>query len=324
MRFLKPELIDRIESAKDSIDTGRLNLFAQELFQNITKQTAEFAATTDEDNKQRSKEVVENYLNAWYYASEKQDGRYSRALMTDIAGLLEPSQRSPLQTYAEFRETEAYGWKDVKYCPPAGKDRVMAHIDRMERVLLSGPLHPIEEGAFTFFHIARIQPFEMANKRTANIMMNSLFNFYGFAPIIFTDQQEYRKALARAAKGFRIDGSETSDPMYPYLNPGREQSEFMNYLARLELRQLLVAEDLLCGLNIYDIEMDSKDPGNYYIAKRKIDSWFRSNPKENKIQLLGKQGKLKVIGNIPERTLKRILDEIPGIRRYNIEGDGFY
>jgi fido (protein-threonine AMPylation protein) len=325
MRFVDDSLIDDIESAKERIDKKRLELFVNKLFVDMEKQANEFAATSDEDNILNAKDVVKSYQQAWDHAIDHQDGKFNRILLTEVAALIEPCQMlHSLRPYADFRETESYGWKDVSYCPPAGKDRVIEHISRMERVLNNKCIHPIEEAFFTFLHISRIQPFEYGNKRTANIMMNSLLKYNNFAPIIFKDQQTYRRLLVEAAKGFRNDGSQTSEGLYPYLNPGKEQLAFYEHLANIELKELQTVEHILKGLHQYRVELKAKGQCCNYAVKAKVDSWFRTKDRRHVIQLSAKTGIMNIVGDIPVETLDQIIRASAGIKKYKIKSNGHY
>jgi hypothetical protein len=318
MRFIDDNLLCRIENAKQKIDESKLALFLTEFFQNLEKQSIERDSIADYDNALRAEEVIANFKNAWEHAVQHQEGSFNRVLLTEVAALVEPCQRLEARNYADFRSTESFGWIKECYVPPAGKDRVMEHIDRMERVIAKQCLHPIEESAFTYLHISRIQPFDFGNKRTANIMTNSLLKFYGFAPIVFKREQRYRRLLLDAARGFKQDGAHTSEALVPYTNPGAEQLAFYKEIGEIELRELEAARDVLDGLKSYKVRMKSACPAAYYAVKRRIDGWFRGHNNCHQVRLTAKSGEIKVIGNIPYETLDDIMRKSNGLKRYKI------
>jgi len=318
MAFIEPKLLHRIDSAKQKIDESKVALFVSELFRNLETLAMEYDSIADEDNATRPEEVVADFKNGWYHAVERQDGTFSRLLLTEIAALIEPCQKLPARNYADFRATESYGWTKECYVPPAGKDRVLEHISRMERVIAGENMHPVEEAAFTFLHVSRIQPFELGNKRTANVMMNSLLKFYGFAPVVFKEQQTYRRLLLGAARGFRNDGAHTSEGLVPYSNPGRQQAAFYNHIGEIELKELEAARDELDGLKIYSVDMKAPSPSSYYSAKRSVDSWFRAHNACHQVRLSPRSGNMIVIGNIPQTTLESIMSDCNGLKKYKV------
>jgi Fic family protein len=314
-------LLNEIENAKDMVDKSRLPNFIDALFLDMEQQANEYGATSDEDNSVRV-EVVDNYQKAWDHAVKNQTGEFNTLLLRTIAALVEPCQAINSIKIADFRSTNAYGWNDVQYCPPCGKDRIITHLGRMDKVLSNEHMHPFEEAIFTFYHIARIQPFEHGNKRTANIMMNSLLKNDDFAPIIFKDQQKYRRLLSNAVKAFKIDGAHSDDELFAYRNPGTEQLAFFSYVANIELSQLKTMRNILKGLNSYEVNITSKCPSCQYTVKRKIDSWFKSQSAPHKLHLSAKSGKLNIIGDIPYQTLYKIIDSSSGIQKFDINYNG--
>jgi prophage maintenance system killer protein len=320
--FVESKKIRKIEDLKRKIDKKRLGDFVTLMNRNMMEQVASQAAILDEDNALRRRDVVKSFTSAWEYAQNIYTGSISIPLLQDIAGRIEPGMRNEGMIHAPIRN---FGGTKLEidgevHVPPSDRERIYVHLNRMFEAAEIAHFHPIEEAAFYGMHIVRIQPFDNGNKRLSLIVMNSILNANGFAPVSFplSRQREYKQVLGRGILGFKHMAS-LEDELIPYLRAESRQSNYFNHIADREIEELSLCESRLEGLDHYKIHLKRKtDPGVAYSMKRKISSWFISSGKPFQVRIDPKSLRLEVYGSIEEETLRELLNKSNGDIKYSI------
>ncbi|PIN87921.1 hypothetical protein COV12_01260 [Candidatus Woesearchaeota archaeon CG10_big_fil_rev_8_21_14_0_10_32_24] len=321
MNILPLELLNEIDSAQTRIDEQRLDTFVSAMFHNLRRQANISAVVQDGDNAKRKKQVANFFEKAWGYAHNNYDGDFNLDFLMQVSGLVEPSLTAPGSNFAPYRKSLARmdGFKNL---PPADYTRIVEHLDRLTTSVNNGDLHPVEEAILLYFHLIRIQPFDNGNKRTASIVMNTTLDFHQFPAIEIKPRERstYISLLDSAIQGFKDEGSQTSDPLVPYINPGWMQKGFYDFLGNKVLSNLEAAESHLKGLHKYSIELDTRSPGEIYTAKKKLSSWFRrDNHEVFQVRLERDKQTLNVVGNIPYEVINNILGDMNSLKGYTIE-----
>ena len=323
--ILDKKTIDRIDKLKAQIDQSKLEIFVESIFTKISEQVIANAPIQDIDNRERGAEVIKNFRAAWNYARSNTPPAFSQAHLEEVAGRVEPALRVPNQSYAAIRDSSAN--TGYTCMPPTDRNRVISHLNKVSKSLETG-LHPVEEALFLYFHLIRIQPFSNANKRTANIIMNTGLLRDGFAPISIPLHEEelFKQYFEGALLGFEDDSANHAPgSSVPYLNPRITQRQFYDYLSDKEENNLRRVTDRLKGVNQYRITIETKNPGVIYSLKKQISGWFHRDKKNRPFkQSLSKKREIELIGEIPYFTLDTILhsNKNKGINSYKIIVDG--
>ncbi len=326
MTILDPNFLDKIERAKSQIDGRKLDTFVDKMFDVMTKEAIVNASLQDADNAKRKKTVIRNFQKAWDYTIEQYKGEFSLDLMMDITGRVEPYLANGKSKRASLRRSGGTVMPGAGYVPPCDGARVDMHLDRMMETLANTDMHPLEEAIFLYFHIARIQPFQNANKRTANIAMNTTLRYNGFTPISINASDDsqarlFEKYLIEGFNGFRQAGANVANPIDAYLNINYGQSQFYQFLANKELRNLRTIKDYLKGLDTYTVEVVTNNPGVLYTVKRRVGSCFKNGtPHQEKLDTRKKT--IEVTGEIDFDQLKHAMKGLRGVRRYKISYEG--
>tara|TARA_Y100000310_G_scaffold343387_1_gene450778 strand:- start:3218 stop:4180 length:963 start_codon:yes stop_codon:yes gene_type:complete len=314
MTILSPTLLEKIEDAKSNLDERKLDNFVDDMFNNLVKEAIIFAPLQDEDNALRKDEVIKTFGIAWRYGIKEYHGDLDLLILGEIAGRLEPSQQIGKNKYAELRKgmTAIPG---IGYVPPVDSARIQRDLDRLFSVIEGECLHPVEEAVLLYTHLVRIQPFEHANKRTANIVMNLILNHHAF-PVIHIQPEEavtYSALLVSFLHGFKEGGSD-GNYSQPYLNPNFQQRGFYDFLGKKVLNELLIAHDYLNGLNCYEIKCQSKEVGCVYNASSKIKGWFKKQKLPHHVTFDRRKHIMTVVGDINYDTLSCILEKSSHIK----------
>ncbi|MFT4343909.1 MAG: Fic family protein [Candidatus Woesearchaeota archaeon] len=326
--LLPDKTIKEIESAKNKIDRSRLDQFTKTLFERLEREAMRNASIQDKDNFNRAEEVTEQFVNGWNYAMAHYDGRISLPFIRGIAGHVEPclfnSEPQKTSDLAPIRNHGGTSLPGMGYMPPSDRYRVEMDLERTLHVVDNQDLHPVEEALYLYFHLSRIQPFEHGNKRTANIVMNSILRGNQFAPLSIPSAEVpvYEAYLAEAIRDFQRIGTEIAEPSERYTTVGPNQQQFYNFFAKRELNALLQAHDTLKGLPTYHIKLKCKKPGAMYSAKHVISNWFRAHDTPFQEHLNTNKQELTVVGDIPRGTLTKTLDRVHGIDSYDIKYNG--
>lgn len=318
MHVLDPDLLKRIDSAKEELDQSKLEIFVQSLVDNVVKETLELAPIQDADNEGRKDEVIANYRAAWEYAITE-DREFNLLFLTEVGGRVEPAFREMLRTFAKYRQ-QIVQLRGIDYCPPVDEARVREHLERVLKVLKNEDLHPVEEGMYLNFHLTRIQPFENGNKRTASVVMNTLLYQNGF-PTVFvrpTERRTYATLLKNALQGFKEVEASQSDTAYRNLD--FQQQGYMDFLGNKVLTALLAAQDQLKCVPHFTIHFSTSNPGTMYTAKKKIGAWFRAHGLISQEQLRPKERRMEVMGKIPYETLHSLLGPIRNLEYKIVSG----
>lgn len=320
MVILNHDLLDEIENFKEKIDKRKLKNLVDSLFDDMSEKTILNASLQDGDNAQRKDEVMLNFTRAWDYAMFIGGSNFEIHRLEQIAGLVEPCLRAVGKDYAAIRKGGGTAIPGIKYVPPVDEFRIRTHLERMAESIKMGGFHPVEEAVFIYFNLVRVQPFSNANKRTANIIMNSSLLREGFAPISIPANQSgvFDGYFQGALQGFRIDGSDSDDVLKPYLQPGKEQLRFYDYLGRIERNRLAQLEDYLKGLPHSVLTFKCKDPGPLYTLKKKVSCWCNHNNLSFQISLDAKARTMEVVGDIPVSVFDKLVDETRQIKSYKI------
>jgi hypothetical protein len=280
---------------------------------------------SDIESQERRVSIVQNFRNAWEFSLKNYSGEIELPYLQDVVGKLEPELCGPKMGHSQFRDRSVLPMKlgGVSFTAPADRARVLEHLRRLREVLDKNSFHPVEEAALTNLHLVRIQPFEAANKRLANIVMNTILHTNGYFPLslIGSNREAYLNYLGGAIKGFQNLSSVASDPLEAHTSIDISQSQFYEYLAQRELSELRFAEDRLKGLHNYKVYLDVKDKGSLFAAKKRISAWFyrQKSPSQNRLDTSRRQ--LEVIGDIPYSVLNEILGSMNGLK-YKIEDNG--
>ena len=314
MPYIDKSILEEIESSKHKLDEHKLDIFVDEMFQNLLKECLIQAPVQDEDNARRRDEVVTNFGEAWKWGHQHYQGEFNLVLLQELAGKIEPYQCGGRNGFAPFRSTGAT-LASLNYTAPADESRIRAHLERVLHVLKRN-LHPVEEAVFLYFNIVRIQPFEAGNKRTANMVMNLTLGHNGF-PVICVNPRErniYLSLLDSALKGFRESGATGKDELEPYVRPDPRQRALYDFLGQKVQCKLKASEDTLANLPHYEIIFHTNNPGTMYSAKRKIVSWFASRQASYADRLAVKARTLTVTGEMKYETLEGLLKPIRGMK----------
>lgn len=322
MKLLKPELLRKIDIAKSKLDQSKIPNFIGEMFRHMQDQTIENTSMQDGDNRERRVEVIQNFKNAWEYGMQNCPDKLDFLYLTEIAGRVEPTLRVPGQTYADFR-------KEIRqflggYVPPADRGRIVSHLERMEKSEEIANFHPVERAIFDYFHLIRIQPFFNGNKRTSGIVMNTSLRKEGFLPISISNDQvpDFESYLIGAIDGFRELGAGNNlEDTVPYLKPDFKQLQFYDFLGRKELCALTCAENNMAGLNAYTVSLRDNGPSTEYALKHKIRDYFKARGLPSEVRLDKSEKEIKVIGEIPMRTLELLVSKTHGVKNFSVEAD---
>ncbi len=326
--LLEDSSLARIDAAKERIDARRIEDYVQLMHRDLMQEVIRHAPTLDEDNAARQNLVVKSFRNAWDYVLQKFNGSVDIMFLQDVAGRLEPPMAVEGKEYAQLRK----GLVELKingrtYVPPSDKSRILVALERVEGAAKDANLHPVEEALFYNLHLTRIQPFENANKRTANIIMNAILYKNGYFPVHLREQDvgPYKKLIGDAILGFR-ESAAKYDPKdkEPFIFPERNQKIFYNFLGSREASELSLAEDRLRGLHSYKIEFSGvKERGALFAAKNNIHKWFDSHglPHQERLTTTGMRT-LEVFGDIPRDNLGTLLRNIRGIGSFSIIDNG--
>ncbi len=319
MAILKKELLQEIDSAKRKLDSSKIENATMRMFKDLEDQTIKNISFQDKDNCERQKEVIANFREAWLYGQTQKVKNLDLITLTEISGRVEPSLRATRQSYADFRKEMAQ--MKGENVPPIDETRIRAHLERTMEAEKNMKLHPVERAIFDYFHLVRIQSFSNGNKRTAGIYMNTILRNEGFLPISIADREssDYKNYLFGAIEGFKNRSADSRDDLYSYQNPDKFQLQFYDFLGRKELAALRGAENKLAGITVYNIKADYEHPGAGIGLKHKLTNYFRARqlPFQIKIDRLGKN--VKLVGEMPFRTLDNIVKNYPGIKHIKIE-----
>ena len=323
MHILNDALLDKIEIAKRRIDQRRLDEFVRDMFNCFSKEVRRNVSIQDDDNAQRKDEVLTNLETAWDYADKNFSGSVDRVFLSDVCGRVEPSLCVPGQTYASFRDTTAQ--PIFGYMPPIDKSRIDNHLERTLEAVESNSWHHIEKAVYLDFHLTRIQPFLNGNKRTANLVMNSLLKNNGFFPISISPRQigRFEGYMAGALRDFNESSSNSSDYNQPYQFPGHSQRQLFDFLARIELSALNCAEDKMAFLSHYNISFNHTQPNCLYSIKHKVSSWLKAHNLLHQVKLDVRNRSMEVIGDIPRYHLERSLGQVKGLGDYKLTSDAY-
>ena len=325
MAIISEYIIENIDCAKESIDEEKLEDFVDNLFSNLQGQAIINVPIQDADNADRGKEVVDSFQKAWKSGQKTYKGTFDRELLQKIALIIEPRLQPiiPNSDLAALRSGSARLEHIQGYLPPANEARIELQLSRLQAAVNDNDLHPVEEAVLLYMHIVRIQPFDNGNKRTANTIMNLTLSHHGF-PVTYIAQEErttYLSLLSHAFKAFNEQGS-LGDHIDAFVNPNSTQRGFYDFLGNKIHTNLLMARDYLKNLKRYEVEIDSKNPGQAYAAKRVINGWFNKqrDNKTHQIKLMPKSGKLLITGEIPYDILNHIMEDVSkGRMKYSIE-----
>ncbi len=320
MGIINKQILEEIIASRAKLDTSRIPGFVRDMFSAVEEATIQNTSVQDGDNAERKVEVVQNFREAWRYAEENPVGSLNLLSLTEIAGRIEPLYRAPGQTYSEIRAGSSARLTGG-HTAPVDRSRISAHLERVMETVKDAQMHPVEEAIFDYFHLIRIQPFENGNKRTANIVMNSLLRENGFLPISIAEAKvaDFKDYLEGAIEGFRTaEGNSPLVKNYAYNHPDFRQRQFYDFLARIELGNLRCAENKLAGLQGYEISFVSASPSAEYALKRKIATHIAARGLVGQVRLNEPQKKIFVTAEIPYATLARMVAESNGINKYNI------
>jgi hypothetical protein len=313
MMILEEELLEKIKKAKKALCEERLCVFIKQMFRNHIDKAIVNASIQDADNRERRDEVIENFRNAWSYGEREYNGDFDLIFLSEVAGRVEPNLRSMGQSYARLRSQSAT-LKGISYRPPADEARVSAHLGRVIGSLEERRFHPVEEAIFLYFHLARIQPFENGNKRTASIIQNLTLNRNKFPAVSISphERHTYLSLLGAACNGFQQAGSVGAD-LEPYLEPDFQQRGLYDFLANKVLDNLLTAHDHLKKFPRYKVKVSARDPHDLFSAKGKVESWFRFQNTPHVIRVSRRDHELTVIGPISYTSLDKALSRGNGL-----------
>lgn len=317
--------LDEIDGAKDRIDAKRLDYFVDRMHADLEEQVILNSGATHMDDALRRQEVVEGFRNAWNFSISNYSGRLDAQYLQDVAGRLEPKICGEGAQYAHFRNHSVVLKIDgTSFSPPTDRERLSEHLVRLMKVIETTSLHPVEEAILTNAHLVRIQPFEAANKRLANIVMNTILHKNGYFPISLNESQRklYKNYLGGAIRGFQETSAITDDHTVPYMSLDIRQRQFYEFLAQRELEELKFAEDKLKGLHNYKITLDVKDKGALFAAKKRVASWFNKQKLPSQERLQVGRRELEVTGDIPYHVLDLILRSTSGVTKYGINDNG--
>lgn len=324
MEIVRKSLIDEIEKSKTLLDESRLPTIIKGTFRNLENEVTKNTSIQDNDNAERGEEVISNFKKAWEYGMGNYTGEPNILFLTEVAGRVEPSLRMPGQTYAEISTIRRQFLNG--YSAPIDKERIMKHLERMDRAK-DAEIHPVEEAVYNYFHITRIQPFSNGNKRTASIVMNSILKSAGFLPISISqkDTEEFMSYLMSGINGFVESSSRVKkgEELHPYYHPDIYQRQFYDFLARQELSTLRSAENKLRGMQTYTIDIESDNPGPDYRLKNELKKYFKSRDSLNQVRINERKKRIDVIGEIPLGTLEKIISRVNGIKRTKITNMDF-
>jgi hypothetical protein len=319
MTILKNELLQELDGAKRKLDSSKIENATRRIFKDLEDQTITNISLQDKDNCERQVEVIANFREAWNYGQTQSVKDLDLITLTEISGRVEPSLRSKGQSYADLRREMAQ--MKGEYVPPIDEQRIRVNLERTMEAEKSMSLHPVERAIFDYFHLIRIQPFSNGNKRTAGVYMNTILRNEGFLPISIADKEssDYKNYLFGAIEGFRNKGANSKDNLYAYQNPDKSQLQFYDFLGRKELDALRGAENKLAGITVYDIAADYEHPGVCIGLKHKLTNYFRARdlPFQIKIDRPGKN--IRLVGEMPFRTLDNMVKSCPGIKHAKIE-----
>lgn len=308
MRIISSDLLKKIDESKQKLDNSKVPLFIGDMFSNLTQKVIENASFQDADNKERRKEVIYNFKNGWSYAQKNYSKEFNLVYLTELAGRVEPVLHVPYQSYADYRDSSAV-LKNLA-TPPIDKERIMTHLNRTIDSINKMNMHPLEEAIFLYLHLIRIQPFANGNKRTANIVMNTKLNKEGFLPISINPAENniFLDYLSGAIEGFNESNSRSNNPLDSYINPCRFQQQFYDFLSKKELQFMKCAENMMEGLNQYDVNILKGGKEEMFMLKHIVDAYFRSRKQIGQVRTIGNQN-LNITGDIPLQTLEKILNE---------------
>ncbi|MBT4935913.1 hypothetical protein HOL21_01905 [Candidatus Woesearchaeota archaeon] len=320
MPIINPELLIKIDSAKQKLDEEKLDTFVDDLFRNMQRQVIKFTSTQDGDNARRRDEVIETFRNAWEYGKINYKGDFNLVLLSDIAGKVEPNLCHPGERHVRYRSSSAT-LNELGYVAPIDRNRIHTHLERTLEAMKTMTLHPVEEAIYLYSQIVRIQPFDNGNKRTGNIIMNLTLNQEGF-PTVFVRPEErsvYISLLGNALTGFQ-EGGANGEPLTPYTKPDYRQVAFNDHFANKVLTSLLCSRNNLKSLPRYRISMQTKYQGLTYSAKNALSGWFSKREQVNQVQLKPRQKEITITGQIPYETINHIMKDISnGKMKYRIE-----
>lgn len=320
MGIIRRDLLNQIDEAKSRLDTSRIQNMTREVFRMLEDQVVENAAMQDGDNAERKELVMSNFEKAWDYSEKNFGGEFNLVYLTDVAGRVEPGINEPGKDYAAFRKFMVT-WPSG-YVPPADDARIRKHLERVVGAAESTKMHPVEKAVYYNFHLTRIQPFENGNKRTANIVMNSILRHNGFLPITIPQSKvgDFESFLVSAVEGFQKSGTKGDlDNPGLYLHPEFQQTQFYDFLARSELYVLRCAENKMAGMQSYEIKFESANPGAEYALKRKLEGYFRGQDRVHQVRLNEKEKRINITGEIPYRQLEKMVNEARGLKRTHID-----
>lgn len=320
MVILNQRLLYEIENLKEKIDKRKLKTLVDKVFRDRSDETILNASIQDGDNAQRKDEVMVNFRLAWDYAMTLDCSEFNVRMLENVAGRVEPCLKQPGREYAGIRKGEGTILSGINYMPPVDEFRIRTHLERMADALKIRDFHPVEEAIFLYLNLARLQPFSNGNKRTANIIMNTLLLKEGFAPISVPASQSgvFDGYFEGAVHGFRVDGSDSDDVSKPYLQPGKEQLTFYDYFGRIERSNLAQLEDYIKGIPLSVLTFKCREPSPLYTLKKKIGCWCVHNNLPFQISLNAKAGTMEIVGDVPAPIIDRLVNETNHIQSYRV------
>ncbi len=320
MNLISHELLREIDQSKKRLDKSKVTNYLEEMFRHLEEETIHNVSIQDKDNQARKNEVISNFRKAWKYSEDNFHGPFNLMHLTDIAARVEPCLKIPGRDYADFRKG-VVGFP-CGYVPPADGERIRVHLERMLETSKNEKMHPVESAVYHYFHLSRIQPLENGNKRTANIIMNSILREGGYLPVSIALEQtgQLERYFVGALRGFReMDSKNKVDKLFAYKNADIKQSQFFDFLARIELTELKCSENRLAGLHHYEINYETKDNAAAYTLKHKLRNYFKSQGMLGQVKLNERKRRIEVTGEIPYHQLERSVKDVHGIRRFEIK-----
>lgn len=326
--LIKDDLITDIETARSRRDSRKLIECVDLMHKRLVEQVTLNAPVLDKDNDDRAGEVVDNFRQAWAYAQSNFPEFVDSTFIQEVAAKVEPTLCSPGSKLAPYRDGMAtldFG-EGKLFVAPADSERIKVALNDVFKTVDDVSFHPVEEAVFYNLHLTRIQPFTNGNKRTANVVANTLLQQNGFFPIHLDNESAsaYKGYLEGALRGFQSSSAQNGS-LTALVSPDIYQKQYYEFLARRELNELLCAADRLKGLHSYKISLSaSRDKGVLYAAKSSLRSWFSSRSLPFQVHIEPSKYQLEVYGDIPRHTLENVLGKVRRMGKFTLEDNGLH
>ena len=317
MPIIKKEILDKIDELKGTMEDGGLEKCLKKVYNKLEEWCAQDIVRFDSDNEQNAVQIMPNYKEAMAYAKSNCHGKFDLVVLQNTAAIVEPVQRNT-NGYAEYRNVKAT-LGEMDYVPPMDREAIHSPMEKIFKFVKKEHLHPVEEAAFLYFHLIRIQPFEFGNKRTASIITNSILdhNSYPCISINKNDNNTFLALLRSAIDGYREDKI-SSKGLIRQENIGYKQRGFFDYIGNKIISELSTIQDKFRGMEHYQITLNTNNPGSEFVAKKTVIRYLKTKNTCHNVHLDRRNHTIDVRGQISYRQLQKILNGVHGLR-YDIK-----